>query len=78
MTYHTDDRYPDPIATGLKLLATGRNFDYFLNGDRVFSYGKTARGTRTTAFGGVTYWRHILTSNGFRSGIKLVSDPSGA
>lgn len=62
MTYHTNDFHPDPIATGLKLLATSDHFDYFTNGDRVFSYGKTERGTRTTGFGDMHYWRrHLLT-----------------
>ncbi len=70
MTYHTNNSYPDPIVTGLRLLARSRNFDYFTDGDRVFSYGKIERDTRTTGFGDMCFWlRHMKTAP---SGVVLV------
>ena len=72
MTYQTDSRYPEPIQAGYTLLATSRNFDYFQSGHRIFSYGKTERGTRTTAFGDTIYWRQALKTPAFQTGVIVV------
>lgn len=71
MTYQINSFYPDPITAGYKLLATSHNFDYFTNGQHVFSYGKTELGTRTTGFGNMDYWRARLHSPNFRVGVAL-------
>ena len=63
--------YPDPAT--LRLIGRSADHDYYIKGTRVISYGKTARGTRTTMFGDLDYWRLMLTYCGFRSGLNFVA-----
>ncbi len=72
MTYDTNALFPDPIKRQMKRLATSENFDYFLRENAVvISYGKVERGTRTTNFGDLDYWRAMLTRPDFLKGIRL-------